>query len=283
MSDALSLSSRHAVKMETMETMIWIKAILMGLVEGATEFLPVSSTGHLIITADLIGFLDKDKRDVFEIMIQLGAILAVCAEFKQRLLDTATHVLQDQKSQAFVRNLLIAFMPAALLGLAFHDEIKAYLFSPLTVAIALIVGGVLILVIEKYVTHADTASIDQISAKQALQIGFAQSLALVPGMSRAGATILGGMCFGLNRQTATEFSFFLALPIMFAATGYDLLKARDLLTMDDAPIFALGFVTAFISALIVIKMLIKFVANHSFTVFAWYRIVFGCLVLFYYW
>lgn len=269
--------------MQHMEIIIWIKALLMGLVEGATEFLPVSSTGHLIITADVISFLDKDKRDVFEIMIQLGAILAVCAEFKQRLMNTAMHVLQDQTSQAFVRNLLIAFMPAALLGLAFHDQIKAYLFSPLTVAMALMVGGVLILLIEKYVTHADTASIDQISAKQALQIGFAQSLALVPGMSRAGATILGGMCFGLNRQTATEFSFFLALPIMFAATGYDLLKARDLLSMEDAPVFAIGFITAFLSALLVIRLLIKFVASHTFTVFAWYRIVFGALVLFYYW
>lgn len=255
----------------------------MGLVEGATEFLPVSSTGHLIITADVIGFLDKEKRDVFEIIIQLGAILAVCLAFKQRLLNTASHIMQDAQSQAFVRNLIIAFMPAALLGLAFHDAIKTYLFSPFTVAIALIVGGVLILVIEKNVTDGKTTQIEQISAKQALQIGFAQSLALVPGVSRAGATILGGMCFGLSRQIATEFSFFLALPIMFAATGYDLLKARDLLSITDAPVFALGFITAFISALVVIKMLIKFVANHSFTVFAWYRIVFGCLVLFYYW
>jgi undecaprenyl-diphosphatase len=168
---------------------------------------------------------------------------------------------------------------AAILGLAFHHQIKEFLFSSFTVGIALIVGGVLILIIEKYVPQGKVASIDNISLKQSLQIGFAQSLALIPGVSRSGATILGGMCFGLNRQTATEFSFFLALPIMFAATGYDLLKARDLLSLDDALIFMAGFVTAFLSALVVIRALIKFVGQHSFAVFAWYRIIFGTLIL----
>lgn len=256
-----------------------LNAVIMGLVEGATEFIPVSSTGHLIIAGEWLDFLDKEKRDVFEIMIQLGAILAVCVEFRQRLLQTVQRIQTDPNAQHLVRNLMVAFLPAAILGLAFHHQIKAFLFSSFTVGIALIVGGVLILIIEKYVPQGKVASIDNISLKQSLQIGFAQSLALIPGVSRSGATILGGMCFGLNRQTATEFSFFLALPIMFAATGYDLLKARDLLSLDDALIFMAGFVTAFLSALVVIRALIKFVGQHSFAVFAWYRIIFGTLIL----
>lgn len=256
-----------------------LKAVIMGLVEGATEFIPVSSTGHLIIAGEWLDFLDKEKRDVFEIMIQLGAILAVCVEFRQRLLQTVQRIQTDPNAQHLVRNLMVAFLPAAILGLAFHHQIKEFLFSSFTVGIALIVGGVLILIIEKYVPQGKVASIDNISLKQSLQIGFAQSLALIPGVSRSGATILGGMCFGLNRQTATEFSFFLALPIMFAATGYDLLKARDLLSLDDALIFLAGFVTAFLSALVVIRALIKFVGQHSFAVFAWYRIIFGTLIL----
>lgn len=256
-----------------------LNAVIMGLVEGATEFIPVSSTGHLIIAGEWLDFLDKEKRDVFEIMIQLGAILAVCVEFRQRLLQTVQRIQTDPNAQHLVRNLMVAFLPAAILGLAFHHQIKEFLFSSFTVGIALIVGGVLILIIEKYVPQGKVASIDNISLKQSLQIGFAQSLALIPGVSRSGATILGGMCFGLNRQTATEFSFFLALPIMFAATGYDLLKARDLLSLDDALIFMAGFVTAFLSALVVIRALIKFVGQHSFAVFAWYRIIFGTLIL----
>jgi undecaprenyl-diphosphatase len=262
-----------------MDIVLMLKAVIMGLVEGATEFIPVSSTGHLIIAGEWLNFLDKDKRDVFEIMIQLGAILAVCVEFRQRLIQTARRIQTDPNAQHLVRNLLIAFLPAAILGLAFHHQIKEFLFSSYTVGIALVVGGVLILLIEKFVPAGKVQDIDHISAKQALQIGFAQALALVPGVSRSGATILGGMCFGLSRQTATEFSFFLALPIMFAATGYDLLKARDLLSLDDAFIFLVGFVTAFLSALVVIRALIRFVAQHSFAVFAWYRIVFGILIL----
>jgi undecaprenyl-diphosphatase len=209
--------------------------------------------------------------------------LAVCFEFRNRLINTVTHIKNDANAQGFVQNLMIAFMPAALLGLAFHDFIKAYLFSPITVAIALIVGGFAILIIEKYTKNAATQTIESISKKQALQIGLAQSLALIPGVSRAGATILGGMVFGLARQTATEFSFFLAVPIMFAASGYDLLKSWRLLSMADFPMFAVGFITAFISALIVIKVLIKYVANHDFTGFAWYRIIFGSIVLAYFW
>ncbi|KQT36459.1 undecaprenyl-diphosphate phosphatase [Methylophilus sp. Leaf414] len=262
-----------------MDIYLMLKAIIMGLVEGATEFIPVSSTGHLIIAGEWLNFLDKDKRDVFEIMIQLGAVLAVCVEFRQRLIHTVQRIQTDPDAQHLVRNLVIAFLPAAILGLAFHHQIKEFLFSSFTVGIALIVGGILILIIEKFVPPGKVQDIDHISLKQALQIGFAQSLALIPGVSRSGATILGGMCFGLSRQTATEFSFFLALPIMFAATGYDLLKARDLLSLDDAFIFLIGFFTAFLSALVVIRALIKFVSQHSFAVFAWYRIVFGILIL----
>ncbi len=255
----------------------------MGLVEGATEFLPISSTGHLIIVGDILGFLSKEKRDVFEIIIQLGAILAVCWAFKQRLLNTVTTLTKEANAQHFVRNLLIAFLPAALLGLAFHGAIKEYLFSPFTVAIALIVGGFAILLIEKLPLKTSTQSVDDISSKQALQIGFAQALALIPGVSRAGATILGGMLFGLNRTVATEFSFFLAIPIMFAATGYDLLKSWHLLNVDDLTVFAVGFVTAFLSALIAVKFLIRYVQTHNFVPFAWYRIVFGVAVLWYFW
>ena len=264
-----------------MELIILFKAFILGIVEGATEFLPISSTGHLIIVGDLLNFND-DKGKIFEIVIQLGAILAVCFEFRKRLFNTLTHMRNDASAQSFIRNLIIAFLPAALLGLLFHDFIKTYLFSPITVAIALIVGGFAILYIEKYTSHSSTYQIEAISASQALKIGLAQSLALVPGVSRAGATILGGMVFGLTRQTATEFSFFLAIPIMFAATGYDLLNSWDLLSTADFPMFIVGFITAFLSALLVIKALIRFVANHNFIGFAWYRIIFGAITLIYF-
>jgi undecaprenyl-diphosphatase len=193
---------------------------------------------------------------------------------------------QVSQSNQFILNLLLGFLPAAVLGLAFHGAIKTYLFSPLTVAVALIVGGFAILLIEyktENMTSANVSSIEQITKIQALKIGFAQSLALIPGVSRAGATILGGMVFGLNRQTATEFSFFLAIPIMFAATAYDLLKNWQLLSVNDTFMFTVGFITAFASALLVIKMLLRFVATHNFKVFAWYRIAFGALVVIYYW
>ena len=264
-----------------MDLILFFKTVIMGLVEGATEFLPISSTGHLIIAGDLLSFLSKEKRDVFEIIIQLGAILAVCWAFKERLLITVTALTKEAKAQHFVRNLLIAFLPAALLGLAFHHAIKTYLFSPFTVAIALIVGGFAILLIEKLPLESPTQSVDDISPKQALQIGFSQALALVPGVSRAGATILGGMIFGLNRAVATEFSFFLAIPIMFAATAYDLLKNWRLLSVDDLTVFAVGFITAFLSALIAVKFLIRYVQTHNFVSFAWYRIIFGGLILIY--
>ena len=264
-----------------MDLILLFKAFILGLVEGATEFLPISSTGHLIIVGDLLNFND-DKGKIFEIVIQLGAILAVCFEFRKRLFNTLTHMKNDASAQGFVLNLLIAFLPAALLGLVFHGFIKQNLFSPITVAIALILGGFAILYIEKYTSHSATNKIEAITKQQALKIGLAQALALVPGVSRAGATILGGMVFGLTRQTATEFSFFLAIPIMFAATGYDLLNSWNLLNAADLPMFTVGFVTAFLSALLVIKVLIRFVANHDFVGFAWYRIIFGTITLIYF-
>lgn len=265
-----------------MDLILLLKAFLLGLVEGATEFLPISSTGHLIIVGDLLHFND-DKGKIFEIVIQLGAILAVCYEFRKRLFTTLTQMTKQASAQRFVANLFIAFLPLAILGLAFHHVITQYLFSPITVAFALIVGGFAILFIENNVKPPVTLNVEALSAKQALQIGFAQALALVPGVSRAGATILGGMLFGLSRQTATEFSFFLAIPTMFAATAYDLLKNWRLLSVSDVPMFVVGFITAFISALLVIKMLLRFVATHNFKVFAWYRIIFGAIVLLYFW
>lgn len=265
-----------------MDLILILKTIIMGIVEGATEFLPISSTGHLIITGDWLGFLSKEKRDVFEIIIQLGAILAVVWQYRIKVTYVVTHLHQD-KSRQLVVNLFIAFLPLAIIGLAFHNQIKALLFNPKSVAIALIVGGFIILWIEKNLPKVTIFTVDDMDWKQALKVGFAQAIALIPGASRAGSTILGGMIFGLSRTAATEFSFFLAIPVMFAATAFDLYKSRDLLEANDLMIFFIGFVTAFIAALVVIRVLIRYVAHHDFTVFAWYRILFGSLVLFYYW
>ncbi|MDR2875087.1 MAG: undecaprenyl-diphosphate phosphatase [Methylobacillus sp.] len=263
-----------------MEFYLLFKAFILGIVEGATEFLPVSSTGHLIIVGDLLNFNDA-RGKVFEIVIQLGAILAVCWEYRARITHVVGH-LNEPTSRRLIANLALAFLPAAVLGLIFHDAIKAYLFSPITVAIALIVGGIAILVVEKFAPAPDTQSVDAMDWKHALKVGLAQSLALFPGVSRAGATILGGVAFRLSRRAATEFSFFLAIPVMFAATGFDLLKSRHDLHAGDFPVFAVGFVTAFFSALLVVRALLRFVAQHDFRMFAWYRIVFGAIVLAYF-
>ncbi len=265
-----------------MDLLLIFNTIIMGIVEGVTEFLPVSSTGHLIITGDVLNFLSKEKRDVFEIMIQLGAILAVVWQYRIKVSHVVTH-LQEAKSQQLVINLFIAFLPLAIIGLAFHHQIKALLFNPKSVAIALIIGGFVILWVERHLPKVTLTAVDDMNWKQALKIGFAQAVALIPGASRAASTIIGGMVFGLSRTAATEFSFFLAIPVMFAATIYDLYKSRELLAADDVLIFVIGFVTAFIAALIVIKVLIRYIASHDFTIFAWYRIAFGALVLFYYW
>ena len=265
-----------------MDFILILKTILLGLVEGATEFLPISSTGHLIIVGDLIDFLDKEKRDIFEIVIQLGSILSVVWLYQHRFKTVIRTIANDQQSQKFVLQLLIAFLPLAVLGLMFHHQIKDALFNPISVAIALIGGGFIILYIEKLSLKTKISKIEDMTIIDAFKIGCAQALALIPGVSRAGATILGGMSFGLSRQVATEFSFFLAVPVMFAASGYDLLKNRHLLTFDDAGLFAIGFVTAFISALIAIKAFIHYVAGHNFRIFAWYRIGLGLLVILYF-
>jgi len=265
-----------------MELMLLLKAFILGIVEGATEFLPVSSTGHLIVAGDLLHFNDG-KGKVFEIVIQLGAILAVCWEYRRKIGQVASSAAKDKSSQRLLLNLFLAFLPAALLGLAFHHQITTYLFSPITVAWALIVGGFAIFAIERWAPQVDTPTMDGMDWKHALKIGLAQALALFPGVSRAGATILGGMVFGLSRQAATEFSFFLAIPVMFAATTFDLLNNRSLLAWGDFGMFAVGFMTAFFAALIAVKALLRYVAHHDFRVFAWYRIVLGVLVLIYFW
>ena len=265
-----------------MDFILILKAIILGIVEGATEFLPISSTGHLIIVGDLIDFLSKEKRDVFEIVIQLGSILSVVWLYQQRFKTVVRTIASDQQSQKFVLQLFIAFLPLAILGLLFHHQIKEVLFNPISVAVALIAGGLIILYIEKLSLKSRVSNIESMTVIDALKIGCVQALALIPGVSRAGATILGGMSFGLSRQVATEFSFFLAVPVMFAASGYDLIKNRHLLSLDDAGLFAIGFVTAFLSALIAIKTFIRYVAAHDFKVFAWYRIALGLLVLLYF-
>ncbi|RJQ17940.1 MAG: undecaprenyl-diphosphate phosphatase [Nitrospiraceae bacterium] len=257
-----------------------IKATILGVVEGITEFLPVSSTGHLILAGDLINFTG-DAAKTFEVFIQLGAILAVVWMYREKVSSTIKGI-GTKKTNRFLLNLLIAFLPAAFLGLLTHSLIKRYLFTARTVAFALIVGGIAILVIERVIKKSAVRDVDDISFKQALGVGLAQTLSLFPGVSRAGATIMGAMCFGLERKVATEFSFFLAIPTMFAATSYDLLKTFHTLTVNDLPVFAVGFIVSFFSALFVIKAFLGFVTRHTFDSFAVYRIVFGAVILFYY-
>ncbi len=268
--------------------MDWLRhlhAVILGIVEGATEFLPISSTGHLIIAGDLLGF-NNDQGKVFEIVIQLGAILAVCWLYRRKLIDTLVTIQSRSKSQQFFLNLIIGFIPSGVMGLLFASKIKAHLFNPISVAIALILGALVIFWIER--PRAQTRAprvheVDDMSARDALMVGLAQCVSLIPGTSRAGATIIGGMLAGLSRRTATEFSFFLAIPTMFAATFYDVYKHRDLLNAGDASVFAVGFVVSFIAALIAVKALIRFVSSHTFRGFAWYRIILGVLVLWYFW
>jgi undecaprenyl-diphosphatase len=259
-------------------------ALLLGVVEGLTEFLPISSTGHLILVSDLLG-LNDEKGKVFDIVIQLGAILAVCWEYRARFARAFSGLARVPVQQRFAANLAVAFVPAALLGLAFQSQIKAYLFNPVSVAIALIVGAVVIFVVERwYERHGAprVTSVDDMTWRDALKVGLAQCFSLIPGTSRSGATIMGGMLFGLSRQVATEFSFFLAVPIMFAATGYQVLKYRALFTAADIGPFAVGFVVSFVAALIAVRALIRYVAHHDFRAFAWYRIVLGVVVLAYF-
>jgi len=259
-----------------------LQAAILGLIEGATEFLPVSSTGHLIIAQDLLGYNDEAGK-VFTIAIQLGAILAVCWHYRDRIFTVVRGLPREAAAQRFALNLIIAFIPAMVFGLLFHELIKEYLFSPLTVAGALIVGGFVILLVERFKPAPRIHSVDDMHWGDALKVGLAQSVALFPGTSRSGATIMGGLMFGLSRTAATEFSFFLAIPTMFAAVSFDLYTHAGQLHAEDMGMIAVGFIMAFISGLAAVRLLLRYVASHSFVGFAWYRIVFGTLVLFYFW
>ena len=273
-----------------MDPILLVKAAIMGVVEGLTEFLPISSTGHLILAGSLIDFTGEAAK-VFDIAIQTGAMFAVIWEYRQRLLSTLRGFTHEAVAQRFVRNLAVAFMPAAVLGLAFGKIVKAHLFHPVPVAMAFIVGGLLILAVEAWhkrrygerdnlgSRHARVESVDEMSALDAFKVGCMQCLALIPGTSRSGATIIGGMVFGFSRRCATEFSFYLGIPTLLAAGAYSVWKERAALHVADVPMFAVGTVVSFFSALLCIRWLIRYVSTHDFKVFAWYRIVFGTLVL----
>lgn len=262
-----------------MDFILLIKAAILGIVEGATEFLPISSTGHLILAGDLLDFMTHEKRNVFDIAIQLGAILAVVWEYRTRFISTFAGIGRDPIANRLIINLTIAFMPLAILGLAFGDTIKTYLFKPIPVATAFIVGAFIILWAEKRQHTVTIATVDDIRPLDALKLGFAQAVALIPGMSRSGSTIIGGLFFGLSRKAAAEFSFFLAVPTLGAASVYSMYKDRALLNTEDIGVWVTGFIFAFFSAMIAVRALIRYVSHHDFTIFAWYRIAFGVIVL----
>jgi undecaprenyl-diphosphatase len=265
-----------------MDIILAIKAIIMGLVEGFTEFLPISSTGHLILAGSLLDFT-TEKAKVFDIAIQAGAILAVMWEFRARIAAVLAGIGSDPRQQKFMVNLIVAFLPAAVLGFLFVKAIKEHLFKPVPVALAFIIGALIILWAERRHkmlpgSHR-IATVDDMTVLDALKVGCAQCFALVPGTSRSGATIIGGMLFGLSRKAATEFSFFLAIPTLLAATVYSVFKARHDLSLADLPLFGIGGLAAFISAFLCVRWLLRFISSHDFTGFAWYRIVFGIVVL----
>ena len=269
-----------------MDTALLTKAAIMGVVEGLTEFLPISSTGHLILAGALLGF-DDDKAKVFDIAIQTGAIFAVILVYWQKIRDTLVALpssgASGKQAQKFALNVLIAFIPAVVLGLLFGKIIKAHLFTPVVVASTFIIGGFIILWAEKRQQNAATAprilDVDAMTPLDALKVGLIQCLAMIPGTSRSGATIIGGMLLGLSRKAATDFSFYLAIPTLIGAGVYSLHKERALLSMGDVPLFAVGLVVSFVSAWLCIRWLLKFISTHSFTGFAYYRIAFGLVVL----
>ena len=261
-----------------MDAALYLKALILGIVEGLTEFRPISSTGHLILAEDLLGFKDE-KGKLFLIVIQSGAMLAIVWEYRRRFGRALSGFTHDAAARRFVVNLVIAFMPAALLGLALGGVIKQHLFQAVPVACAFIVGGLIILWVERARPEVRVEDVDAMTWLDALKVGCAQALALIPGLSRSGATIIGGMLFGLSRRAATEFSFFLAVPTLVAAGAYDLYKHRDLLGQGDLGTFAVGGVSAFVSAFLCVRWLLRYISTHDFTVFAWYRIAFGVLVL----
>ncbi|WJM95449.1 undecaprenyl-diphosphate phosphatase [Pseudomonas defluvii] len=255
-----------------------MQAVILGIVEGLTEFLPISSTGHQIVVADLINF-GGERAMAFNIIIQLGAILAVVWEFRRKIFDVVVGLPRQRQAQRFTANLLIAFTPAVVLGVLFADLIHHYLFNPITVATALVVGGVIMLWAERREHVVSVEHVDDMRWSDALKIGVAQCLAMIPGTSRSGSTIIGGLLFGLSRKAATEFSFFLAMPTMVGAALYSGYKYRALFQAGDFPVFAIGFVVSFIFAMISVRALLRFIASHSYAVFAWYRIAFGLIIL----
>ena len=261
-----------------MDLALYFKAVILGVVEGLTEFLPVSSTGHLIIAGQLIGFTGE-KAQVFEMVIQSGAMLSIIWEYRVRFARVLGGLRHDPAARRFAVNLAVAFLPAALLGLAFAGAIKQHLFHAVPVAAAFILGGIIILWVERSPRQTMVEHVDDMTWKDALKVGLAQTFALIPGTSRSGATIIGGMLFGLSRRAATEFSFFLAVPTLIAAGAYDLYKHRALLDAGDLGIFSAGFVVSFVSAFLCVRWLLRYVATHDFSAFAWYRIAFGVIVL----
>ena len=262
-----------------MDIELLIKALIMGVVEGLTEFLPISSTGHLILAGDLLDFND-DKAKLFSIVIQVGAIMAICWEYRAKITSVLSGLTSDKQAQKFVLNLVIAFIPLASLGLLFGKHIKALLFKPIPVALAFIIGAFVIIWAEKREHTIRVHSVDDLSMLDAFKLGIAQAFALIPGTSRSGSTIIGGLLFGLSRKAATEFSFFLAIPTLIIASLYDLYKHKDLLHVEgDLELFAVGMIAAFISALFAVKGLLRYISHHDFIIFAWYRIVFGVVVI----
>jgi len=273
-----------------LDIVLWVKAAIMGIVEGLTEFLPISSTGHLILTGSLLDFTG-DTVKVFEIAIQTGAMIAVVWEYRARLMSTFAGIRTEPVAQRFALNVVVAFIPAAIFGFLFNKAIKAHLFHPVPVAVAFIVGGLIILWVERRHKRlygdrdleggrvARVETVDDMTPLDALKVGLLQCLALIPGTSRSGATIIGSLVLGFSRKAATEFSFFLGIPTLTAAGAYSVWKSRDLLQWSDVPIFLIGTAFAFVSALICIRWLIRYVSSHDFTLFAWYRIVFGLIVL----
>jgi len=258
-----------------------LKALILGLVEGATEFIPVSSTGHLIVVGAWLGF-DGPEAATFEIVIQLGAILAVVWLYRAKLIGSVTHARHDPAARHLLLNLAIAFLPAAAAGYLFHEAIKRHLFDPGTVAAALVAGGLAIIAVEWWKPAVRVAAVDDLNGRHALGVGIAQVLSLMPGISRSAATIMGGLAIGLSRKAATEFSFFVAVPVMLAATLFELLRNLDGMTLSDVHLLAVGFTTAFVSAAVVVKALVRFISRHSFLPFAWYRIALGGVLLAYY-
>jgi undecaprenyl-diphosphatase len=262
-----------------MDIILLIKAAILGIVEGLTEFLPISSTGHLIVVGSLLNFNDE-RGKLFEIVIQSAAILAVMWEYRAKIASVWGGLQRGEAAaQRFTINIAIAFLPLALIGLLFGKHIKAALFNPVTVAVTSIVGALFILWAEKRKHIVTVESVDDLSWRDALKVGFAQALALIPGTSRSGATIIGGLFFGLSRRAATEFTFFLAMPTLIAATFYEMYKERALLSSNDLGMWAVGFIASFISAFLCVRWLLRFISSHDFTVFAWYRIALGLIVL----